>query len=42
MAFLVGGANTLDDGAYEITNSVRYNQVDSPKLNFTPSSDMAS
>ena len=37
MAFLVGGANTLDD-AYSISNSIRYNEVDSPKLTRTPSS----
>jgi nitrogen fixation protein len=32
MAFLIGGANTLDDGAYEITNSLRFNDDDSPSL----------
>ena len=41
MAFLIGGANSAS-GAYEISNSVRYNQGDSPELYFTPSSDMAS
>ena len=40
MAFLIGGANSAS-GAYEISNSVRYNQGDSPELYFTPSSDMA-
>ena len=39
---LIIPAKTLADDAYEISNSVRYNQDDSPKLNFTPSSDMAS
>ena len=37
MAFLIGGANTLDD-AYEIENSVRFNDDDSPALSITPSS----
>ena len=31
MAFLIGGANTLDD-AYEISNSLRFNDDDSPSL----------
>jgi hypothetical protein len=38
MAFLVGGANTLDS-SYEIDNSLRFNDGDSPSLQFTPSSD---
>ncbi len=41
MAFVEVAANS-DSGAYEIENSVRYNQVDSPQLKFEPSSDMAS
>ena len=38
MAFLIGGANT-ESAAYEIDNSLRFNDGDSPSLQFTPSSD---
>ena len=38
MAFLIGGANT-ESAAYEIDNSLRFNDCDSPSLQFTPSSD---
>ena len=38
MAFTEIGANTLDD-AYEIENSCRFNEGDSPKLTRTPGSD---
>src|SRR5210317_1099103 len=36
-----GGANQLDTG-YEIDNSLRFNDGDSPKLTFTPSSAVVS
>ena len=39
MAFLVGGANTLDDAAYEINNSLRFNSSDGPKLQITTGSN---
>jgi len=38
MAFLIGGANTLDD-AYEIEKSLRFNSGDSPKLQITTGSN---
>ena len=38
MAFPILGANTAS-GAFEIENSVRYNQVDLPKLSWAPGSD---
>ena len=34
MAFLIGGANTLDD-AYDISNSIRYNSANSAYFNRT-------
>ena len=37
MAFLIGGANS-DSGAYQIENSLRFNDDDSPKLAITPGS----
>ena len=37
MAFLIGGANTLDTGDF-ITNSLRFNDSDSAYLSITPSS----
>ena len=37
MAFLIGGANTLETGDF-ISNSLRLNDGDSPSLQFTPSS----
>ena len=39
MAFLIGGANSAADDAYALANSLRFNQVDSPKLSWTPASD---
>ena len=39
MAFLIGGANTLDDGGYTIDNSLRINDADDAYLSFTPGSD---
>jgi len=38
MAFLVGGANSAADTGYDIDNSLRFNDDDSPYLNLTPSS----
>ena len=32
MAFLIGGANSAADTAYDVDNSVRFNSGDSPKL----------
>jgi len=37
MAFLVGGANSATSGAFDISNSLRLNDDDSPKLARTPS-----
>ena len=37
MAFTEIGANTLD-GAYSISNSLRFNEPDDPQLSITPSS----
>ena len=37
MAFLIGGANTLDD-AYDISNSIRYNSANSAYFNRTTGS----
>ena len=37
MAFLIGGANTLDD-AYSISNSLKFNRGGSSKLGITPGS----
>ena len=37
MAFLVGGANSAT-GGYDIDNSLRFNDDDSPKLAITPGS----
>ena len=39
MTFLIGGANTLDDGGYTIDNSLRMNDADNAYLSFTPGSD---
>jgi len=36
MAFLIGGANTLDTGAYEVANSCRFNDGDSAYMHKTP------
>ena len=38
MAFLIGGANSLADTGYDIDNSLRFNNDDSPDLAYTPSS----
>jgi hypothetical protein len=38
MAFLVGGANSAADTGYDIENSLRFNDGDSPFLSFTPAS----
>jgi len=38
MAFIIGGANTLDD-AYEISNSLRFNRTDNQSLSRAPSAD---
>jgi len=35
MAFLIGGANTTSDAAYEVANSCRFNDGDSPKMEKT-------
>ena len=37
MAFLIGGANTTSDAAYEVANSCRFNDGDSPKMEKTTS-----
>ena len=37
MAFLIGGANSSAVTAYDIENSLRFNDGDSPYLTFTPS-----
>ena len=42
MAFLIGGANSAADTGYDIDNSLRFNDDDSPELNMqldTPTSD---
>ena len=41
MAFLIGGANTLDTGAYEVANSCRINDDDSAYMTVTPGSNSA-
>ena len=37
MAFLIGGANSAADTGYDIDNSCRFNDGDSPYLHITPS-----
>src|SRR5210317_742946 len=37
-----GGGATQESAAYEISNSLRFNDGDSPKLTFTPSSAVVS
>ena len=39
MAFVEVAANTLDDGVYEISNSLRFNSDDSPSLALTFGAD---
>ena len=36
MAFLIGGANSAADTGYDIANSCRFNDDDSPYMHFTP------
>ena len=42
MAFLIGGANSLADTGYEISNSLIFNRVDTPALSYSFSSTAAS
>ena len=42
MAFLIGGANTLRDTGYNITNSLRFDRGDTPALSYSFSSTAAS
>ena len=39
MAFLIGGANSAADTAFEVANSCRFNDGDSPHMTITPGSN---